>query len=200
MVSTKVLKGKGGVIVGIGYKKIFWGIFIATFNIKLGIIKILPAFVGFLFIVMGLNDIYEETKLESLKGAYNLGILTVAMSFISGVADYFSYSSLYSPIPMSIWRVLYCLIELILFFKILESSIEYLKLRNYQDMATNYIDKLRVYTILSIMNIILMNFALLFNFNKFLLVTSLIRIALRIFMMVITNSLKKLFIGDLLEN
>lgn len=183
-----------------GYREILWGIFIATFNIKFGIIKILPASVGFLLISMGIKTIYEETKLELFQKAYNTGILIAAMSFIGGIVDYFSYNSIYDSISMSIWSIIRSIIELILFFKILESSIEYLSSNNYLELANDNIGKLRVYTILSILNITIMSFALLFNFYVLISTTAIIGIILRIFMMVLINRLKNFFTGDILAS
>ena len=177
-----------------GYGKIFWGISIATFNIKFGTIKILPAFAGFILISMGLKVIYEETKLESFQKPYKIGILVTIMSFIGGVIDYFSYNPLNIPIPMSIWNIMYSLVELILFFNILESSIKYLNLNNYLELANENIKRLRIYTIFSIINITLMSFALLFNFYVLLSVVACIAIILRMFLMILINRLKKFFI------
>ena len=50
-----------------GLSKILWGIFIATFNINLGPIKILPAFVGFMVIASGINTIYNEHHIDEFK-------------------------------------------------------------------------------------------------------------------------------------
>ncbi|OZV12693.1 hypothetical protein CIW83_07280 [Tissierella sp. P1] len=177
-----------------GYNKIFWGIFIATFNIKFGTMKIFPAFVGLLVISRGLGILYEETKLKLFHKVHNMGILATSISFIGGVIDYFSNGSLNSSIAMSIWAIMYNVIELILFFKTLESSIEYLDTNDYSEVANENIGKLRTYTICSIINISLMSFALLFNFRILMSVVAFIAIILRIFMMVLIGRLKKLFI------
>lgn len=183
-----------------GYNQIFWGIFIATFNIKLGPIKILPAFVGLLVISNGLRKLYEETKLESFHKAQTIGILTASISFIAGLLSYFSNDPISYSIPMLAFMTVYNLIELILFFKILESSIEYLDSSNYTEVANENTGRLRTYTVLSIINIILMNFAFLFNINKLIFFVSLIGVVLRIFMMAVINKLKKLFIEAKLPN
>lgn len=177
-----------------GYNQIFWGIFITTFNIKFGSIKILPAFVGILMISNGLKKLYEETKLESFHKAQNIGLLTASMSFIGGVADYFSNGPISYDIPTSIWMVVYNVVELILFFKTLESSIEYLDSSNYPDLANEYLEKQRNYTIFSIVNISLLSFTLLYNFKVLMFCVPLIGVILRIYMMVLINRLKKLFI------
>ncbi|WP_353093972.1 hypothetical protein [Tissierella praeacuta] len=177
-----------------GYKQIFWGIFIATFNIKLGPIKILPAFVGLLLISIGLRKLYEETKVESFHKTQVIGVLAASISFIAGLLNYFSDKPINYSIPILVFMAVYNIIELILFFKILESSIEYLDSNNYTDIANENIAKLKGYTIISVINIVLMNFALLFNINKLIFFVSLIGVILRIFIMVLVNRLKKLFI------
>lgn len=174
-----------------GYNKIFWGIFIATFNIRLGWIKILPAFVGLLVICRGLGILYEETKLESFNKTHTVGLLATSISFIGGVVGYFSNGSLNNSIP---WAIIYNVVELIMFFKTLESSIEYLESNNYPEVANENIGKLRTYTILTVANITLMGFALLFNFGLLISIAAIIGVTLRIFMMVLMNRLKKLFI------
>lgn len=177
-----------------GYNKIFWGIFIATFNIRLGWVKILPAFVGLLVICSGLGILYEETKLESFNKAHTVGLLATSISSIGGVVGYFSNGSLNNSILMSIWAIIYNIVELIMFFKTLESSIEYLESNNYPEVADENIGKLRTYTILAVANITLMGFALTFNFSLLISIVAVIGVALRIFMMVLVNRLKKLFI------
>ncbi len=146
-----------------GYNQIFWGIFIMTFNIKFGQIQILPAFVGLLVISKGLNKLYEESKVELFHNVQNIGLLAASMSFIGSVADYFSNDPISYAISTSIWMVVYNVVELILFFKTLESSIGYLDSNNYPDLANEYLEKQRTYTIFSIINISLLSFTLLYN-------------------------------------
>ncbi len=67
------------------------------------------------------------------------------------------------------------------------------------DKTNENIKKLRVYTILSIINIALMSFALLFNFYVLLSIVAFIAIILRMFMMILINRLKKCFIGNQFE-
>ncbi|TCU70665.1 hypothetical protein EV204_10793 [Tissierella praeacuta] len=176
-----------------GYSQIFWGIFITTFNIKFGTVKILLVFVGLLLVSNGLRKLYEETKIESFHKAQKIGLLATAMSFIAGILDYFYNGLINHSIFMLIWMVLYQLLELILFFKTLESSIEYLAYNNYPDAANENTQKLKSYTIISIINIVLLNFTFLFNINVLMFFVPIIGIILKIFMMVLIHRLKKIF-------
>lgn len=165
-----------------------------TFNIKLGPIKILPAFVGILIISSGLKILFEETKLESFQKSQSIGLLAASVSLIGGAIDFFSGGTSINFIPMSMWMVIQNVIELVLFFKILESSIEYLDSNDYLDLANEYTGKLRTYTIFSFVNITLMVFALMFNIVSFMVIVPIMGIVLRISLMVIFSRLKKLFV------
>lgn len=176
-----------------GYNRIFWGIFFMSFNIKFGPIKILPAFVGILIVSSGLKILHEETKLELFQRSQSIGLLAASVSLIGGAIGFFTGGSLIDFIPMSIWMVMYNIIELTLFFKIQESSIEYLNSNGFPELANENIGKLRTYTIFSIINITLMIFGLIFNISSLMVIVPIIGIILRISLMVIFGSLTKLF-------
>ena len=107
-----------------GYKKVFWGLFITTFNIRLGIITIFPAFVGWIIVSTGLSDINEK----SLDGDFSrvktksmiLIILTLFGSLLSAFGGYIVESS----ILFSFFPVLLMSIELSLFHRLIEAFID----------------------------------------------------------------------------
>jgi len=55
-----------------GYKRLFWGILIISFNINLGFINKLPDFLGYIFIYSALgilssqHKLYEKGKLPAI--------------------------------------------------------------------------------------------------------------------------------------
>lgn len=74
-----------------GYNKIFWGLIFVVFNINLGPINILPDFLGYFLISIGLSAIQNEYDHDSFKlaaiianilGAYTL--ITSILAFVSG--------------------------------------------------------------------------------------------------------------------
>lgn len=175
-----------------GYNKIFWGIFIMTFNFRFGPIIILPAFVGLFIMTSGLSALYSESKLQSFNKTQKFGVLTAILSIIGGIIGLFMEGSSGTSILMSIWVVGYNIVEVILFFKIIESSVEYLGSNNYPELADEYTRKQRTYTIISIINVILINFALMYNISLLLGIVPIMGIFMRIYLMVMFNKLKKL--------
>lgn len=47
-----------------GYKKIFWGFVFATFHINLGAIQIVPTFIGYIIIYLGIEKIAKDYNLK----------------------------------------------------------------------------------------------------------------------------------------
>jgi len=172
-----------------GYRKIFWGIFIITFNINLGIIKILPAFIGFMIISSGINSLYNETNIESFNKARVLANIISAITFIG---QFIELSLMKSFILNGIWVVLYTAIEIVMFYKYFEGVIEYFNINNNQDLAHKNIKSTRFFIIASIINLILINFALIFNITWLQLIVAIVMIILRIYLMVLTNNFKKM--------
>ncbi|NYB72987.1 hypothetical protein HZF24_02395 [Sedimentibacter hydroxybenzoicus DSM 7310] len=74
-----------------GYNKVFWGLIFVVFNINLGPVNILPDFLGYFLISIGLSAIQNEYEHDSFKlaavianilGAYTL--ITSILAFVSG--------------------------------------------------------------------------------------------------------------------
>lgn len=178
-----------------GYRKIFWGIFIATFNIKLGIVKILPAFVGFIIISSGINILIEETKLESFKKGKLYSNILAFVLFFGGLPALLG-ANLESNIFYQLIPVVYLTLELLLFYKVFEGSIEKLYIEN-PEFAKDYESKLNFYIIASIINNVLLCIVLVFNFENILTAfTGIVVLVLRIFLMTSMSRLKKLFLND----
>lgn len=180
-----------------GYRKIFWGIFIATFNIKIGIIKILPAFVGVLIISSGINILIEETKIESFnKGKQYSNILAVIM-FFGGLLPFLGLN-LESNILNQLIPIVYLTIELLLFYKVFGSSIEKLYKDKNDDIAKEYESKLSFYIIAMIINNVLLCLVLTFNIENLLTaISSIGALILRIFLMTSMSRLKNLYLNDI---
>ena len=43
-----------------GYRKIFWGFFIATFHLNLGSLMIFPPFIGYVMIMIGISMLHQK--------------------------------------------------------------------------------------------------------------------------------------------
>lgn len=176
-----------------GYNKIFWGILITTFSINLGPIKILPVFIGFLFIVSGLDSVYKESSFNIFEKVKSIGMLVAFISFIGGVIDFTTYGMTNYSFINIIWITVFIIIELVFYFKIIEASIEYLSINNYDDLTEDYISKLRNYTIFSILNILFLSVSLILNLNIYPTIAAIIGVILKIYLMTMIYGLRNIF-------
>lgn len=171
-----------------GYSKIFWGLVIATFNIKLGMIKILPAFVGFLIIYSGIGDIYSENPSEDFKAAKSIAL--------SGASIYFISEAIALIIPQyemanSILIILASIVELLMVSKIIEGSVDYLNNLDKDILADIFIKKQRKYILFYSISIIVLCFVLIFNIQILNATIAIALIFLRLYFISMINNLKK---------
>lgn len=180
-----------------GYQKIFWGLFIVSFNITLGIIKILPAFIGWMVILSGINFLYKEFKSESLKVAAKYSRNLIALSLIGGALSLFGGSSINSSIVFTYYPIILMILELVMAYKILEGSIEYLRLENLDEIAIDFEKNLRTYIVFYVIFTLSFCVALSFNMGYLLTITAIFALILRISLMAMINRMKKMdFISD----
>lgn len=187
-----------------GYNRIFWGIFITRFSINLGPVKILPAFVGYLLIVSGLDVLYEESLMDSYKKVKSLAMLIVGLSLIGLVIDFFSHGLGGSYFLSTSWTIGFMILEFLLYFKVIEASIDYLRDHDFEDLEEEYIIKLRKFTVFSMVNILLLGFSMIFNFNLLLKVFLYLSLLISVYLMTLVYGLRNIFpnpdSGDLEEN
>ncbi|CDI48197.1 hypothetical protein [Clostridium tetani] len=182
------------------YNKIFWGIFIATFNIKLGPIKIVPAFIGYIIILSGLSSLYKITHIKSFNKAQ---VFAVIISIITALGEFMEFSSIES-INLFLFNeiciVFYSVMELLMFYNFFDASIEYLNNNNHCNLACETIKKLRFYIIVSAINIIFLNFTLIFNITFLNIIIPIILIILRIYLMMLIYRFKNIFVEEFKTN
>lgn len=179
-----------------GYKNIFWGVFIATFNINLAFIKILPAFIGWIIVHNGIIILMEEFKTQSFEKAIKYSKYLIVLSIIGEFLSLFAGISINSIVLFSYFPVVTAIIELLMIFYIIDGSIEYFKEIEEEIYATQYEINLKTYTIFFVIEIILMCIGLMLN-NILLTIAVILAIILRISVMVMINNLKKLYINHI---
>ncbi|MBO0528464.1 hypothetical protein EXQ30_14185 [Clostridium botulinum] len=177
-----------------GYKKIFWGIFIIIFNVDLGIIKILPPFIGFIIILSGISSLYKESQIESFNKAKIFAIIISIIAIIGEIMRFFSIELSSFFIFNGVCIVFSKIIELLMFYKLFDSSIEYLNDNNQCDLACENIKKLRFYIIASVINIIFLNLTLISNIKILNIIVLVMLIILRTYLMVLISSFKNVVV------
>lgn len=176
-----------------GHNRIFWGILICSFNINLGYINILPNFAGYLLIVSGLNVLYKESSLDMFQKIGTMGMIVALLSFMGGAMNIFTGGLNNYFFVNLLWMMGFIVLELIFFFKVLESSIEYLDQNNYEDIKEIYIEKLRNYTILSLVSAALMVISFTFNLEKYFIMSAFSGLIVEVYLMTIIYGLRNEF-------
>jgi len=174
----------------VGYKKIFWGLIIASFNLKFGNITILPAFIGWIFVFEGLKNM--KTKLDSklMKKANLACIILMAISIILEITHILDYKVLpYSVIVFM--PLISAVVELVLFHTILESVVMKFTNLHQKDNVDKYIKRDRRYIIFQGLAIALYLMVCLNIETKAIYIGTIIFIILRIYMISTIYSLKK---------
>ncbi len=119
-----------------GYKMIMWGILISGLHININGFQILPAFIGYLIIILGINKLCESGAgkyFEKIKK-------TATLVFVLSVASWIVGSFLgYEYVLMKMLMILFYLLELVLYADILNMSVKILKDTN----RTTEADKMR---------------------------------------------------------
>src|SRR5690554_3222698 len=125
----------------VGYKRIFWGIFIATFNITIGIITILPAFVGWIVVLTGLSELKENSPGEDFSGPRISAMILVVASLGGEVLSLLGSSNVESFLPLLFYPLFVIAIEFVVFHKILEVSVHNFNAMDQQETVDRYIAK-----------------------------------------------------------
>ena len=173
------------------YRRIFWGIFFLTFTITIGSLKILPSFVAYIIIHSGINLLYNQYNSNLLEKSRKAAVIAIVVSLINIDFDLFIDLDIHSLLSI-IWLAVILLIELILFYYLLEASTDLLQASGHTELAGEYSIKTKNYiTIYSILAIALI-ICYAFLISTMMLLISIALIIVRIWLMVIINSLKKI--------
>lgn len=174
-----------------GYNRVFWGIVIATFHINLGMVKILPPFVGFAIMLSGISCLYKETNIESFERAKIFTIIQITISIIAEIMDASSIELTNFFMLNEVWIVFHSVIELLIFYKLFEASIQHFNNTDSCDLAEETIKKLKAYIIVSVISIIFLNFSYAFNIEYLMAIVGIALLTLHIYLMTIISEFKK---------
>ena len=179
-----------------GLNKIFWGIFIATFNIKLGPIKILPSFIGFIILSSGINTIHNEHKTEEFKKALDFSRILIVIALFGGLIDFFTQGTYQYSLILQIWPIVLMIVELLMFYNFFLGISKYFDSIGNLEVSDRVIASSRMYMIIFISSIAFLSFVLLYNLGGLNTLLAIIFIILRISLMVMISGLKKDILPD----
>jgi len=162
-----------------------------TFHVDIGNLRFFPAFVGLYLITLGLEELYRETGQLSFNKARLFSMAALLFSFLTSIFGMISEGAYERTIPLILWHTAYQILEMVMFFEILESSVEYLRSRDSDLSADELTGSQRNYTILSVGNIMIFSVSLMFSMWTPLTISSISLLITRIYLLVIFSNMKK---------
>lgn len=179
-----------------GYKNIFLGIFLATFNIRIGIIQIVPAFVGWIVALNGINNIRNENDNEYYEQAARYGSRLVFLSLLGSLLELLGIGSMFEPIS-SFFIIIVNIFEFLTISKIIEATSDYFRLMNKEDLCLEYEGKKKSYSILTFIMIIGLFISLIIQNDLMMQLCGYLAIIIRIYVMIMVNRVRNIEMGNI---
>ena len=179
-----------------GYKKIFWGVIIATFSINLGVVKILPTFIGWMVVASGLSMLEERSESVEYRTTRTISYVLVGLALVGMLLDLIGGIRLSSPVLLLFYPLIVMVIELTLFHRLFEGSILSLELMDNKAAGDLYIGKDRTYIILSGISLALVTVSIFLNLETTALFAGVFALFTRIYLLTAIKSLGKEDWGD----
>ena len=170
-----------------GYKKIFWGLILTSFHINLGPIMIIPPFIAWFFVFVGINYLLQNcTEPISNDHFFRARFFAVSITIITLLGDIISYLG-----KNAVWTqfipVIVVVLELLLTYYLLEGSLNLSSdFKQHSNHLTAYI---LCYLVYSILFCIVITFAL----TNLLIITAIIGLFLRLWVLLQISKYKKTY-------
>jgi len=174
-----------------GYKKIFWGIVISTFHVTIGMLTILPPFIGWIVVLTGISELEQQKSDEIFSSSKKGTLVLIILSLASVIISFLGNRTMESFIVIMFFPLIAEAIELVVFHKILEASVYHFSQRNQQETASIYISKDKTYIVLMAIVFLLIAIAVTFNLATMNMIGAVAAIISRIYLLTIMNALSK---------
>lgn len=174
------------------FRKIFWGVIIATFRINIGMIPILPAFIGWIIVLDGLIDLGNNSFFEEVPSLKWTGVSLVAASMIYEGVGVLSPLSLESGYIWLFFPVIILLIEFTLFHKLFESSLYHFQKMNDKKSQQKMIKRDRFYIILMASTLLILIVSTIAYLNFLLVIGLVLNVVVRLYLIGILYLLSKI--------
>ncbi|WP_208559721.1 hypothetical protein [Marinilactibacillus kalidii] len=124
-----------------GYRLVFWGLILAHVNFTVGIFTVVPAFVGYMVLLLGYYDIEKETEEQRFLVPRVGTAMLVLLTFIVPFMEYYSNFDVYSTLMYQYYQSVLMLLELIVLHYILLIGISELERKRLDDDIPKFVRK-----------------------------------------------------------
>lgn len=187
-----------------GFNNVFWGYIVVVFNINLGPINLLPDFLGYFIMALGLSKIISKFENKSISSAKVMMNFLFVYSLIFSIFNIMGIRDLYSAIYKDViglgLTIFISIIRLIATFKILSGVIDLYLNIGKENEAESMESSQRTYTVLTIIG--LLGFTISVNtLNEYFLgVIAIFLVIVYIYYAVLLNRIRKSINEDLMVN
>lgn len=171
------------------YNRLFWGIILATFHINLGMIRILPEFIGWWMVSSACCELYAISNNTKYMKARKV---TGAMAVWSFAASLFSLTSFNSGMSLDLLQfasVIFIMMEMLFTANILEASAETFHSNGRTELYPFYVRRAGISSILLAAVAVALCFALVFSDSFFITAAAILGIGIRIWLAVIMKTM-----------
>lgn len=174
-----------------GYKKIFWGILIATFSLNLGFITILPTFIGWTIVATGISILDKCAQKGDFSKAYSLATILVVLHFIGGFISLLGEVQIGNAVPFIFYPLISMMIELLLIHSLLKATVDHFDVMERKRVAEKYIAKDRAYILLMGITMILYTLTIALNEVITVIIGVITALITTIYLLTVISSLSK---------
>ena len=174
-----------------GYKKIFWGTIIATFSINLGIVQILPPFVGWMVVASGISMLEEDSESIEYDRPKLISYILIGATLVGSIITLFQSGQINPPVPLLFYPMIVMIVELSLFHRIFEAAVRDFTALDKRDLAELYTGKDRAFIMLSGASIILVTVSIFLNLVTVAFFAGIFALIARVYLLTAIRSLGK---------
>lgn len=173
-----------------GFKKLFWGFLIVNISLSVGLIPVLPAFVGWLVILDALADLEEHIPRQDLRFVFISVIVLLILSFGELFQLFGSDLTVISQL-LQFLPIIVLLIELSAFHKLLEAVVRQYDRKNRIEKRDKIVAKDKWYLLLMGGAAASLAFSIIVNTIPVFIIGVVLSLAARVYLLVIIYALSK---------
>lgn len=183
-----------------GYHKIYWGFLLTIFNINIGPFNILPDFIGYFLIFLGLAKIQKGFQSKNFKIAIIFTNILLFYSIIIFIIEFIGFWNLiginigkyhYKSIIETGFGLFQSAINLLMIFYILSGTIDmFIKLK-LDTQVNNIVSSQKTYVILYVVGLILLSISINISSEKYYFATVIYLLIIELNFATVINRIRK---------
>ena len=155
------------------YSKLFWGVLLGTIRLELGPITLIPAFIAWIIVHLGITELIEHRKRSGVNIKSNFAIsiklveVLVGITFLASLGQWMDGGAFLKTLPFLYYPILLMTIEIAAVYFLLQGIIEMVLEKAKDQVAERIMKKQKIYLIIAFFATITIYFGLTFSLNLF---------------------------------